>query len=216
MFYTHAPSPFYRMGDIIENLHEVIPCYDSKNNDFSVKFQITKRFVILTPCCSIEKKEAIVVPLKPLDTRLVVSEFLRDDFLLINSRISQKKVLGERAYAKALEEMVNEQTSPEEIAIFENSINYEFFELFVFGEHTDFEEYSVSRKRGKDDTITVNTKCYMISFKDAMRVQSLIFNRDNSRCAKLAELTPMARKALRDKLTFFYSRVPDEDKEYIT
>lgn len=197
------------MGDIIEDFHEVIPHYD-KNNEFSIKISNIEMFVILTPCCSIEHKEAIIVPLKKINEKLIVSEFLRDNLLLVNMPINKKISMGEQAYNKTLEKM-----PLEEQILFRNiNVSYEFCDYFVFDGNDKFKEYSLERKRGKDDIISITTRCHMISFKDAMRVNSSIFER-NGTCNKILELTPVTRKTLRDKLVFFYSRVPDEDKIYL-
>lgn len=209
MFYSEDLSKSYRMGDIIENFYEVIPYYD-KNSYFSIKLIAPAKFVILTPCCSIEKQEAIIVPLKKINEHFIVSEFLRENLLLINTPISKEEVLGKEAYDNALKNI----SSEEEKILFTNiQKRYEFCDSFIFDEHSMLEEYLIERKR-KDNIISKKTRCYMISFKDAMKVQSLVFERGQP-CNKILELSPQTRDILRKKLSSFYSRIPDEDKPYI-
>ena len=211
MFYADGFSENYRMGDIVSGYSEIIPTY-SKNklsNELSLSISIIPSdwFVILTPCCSIENGIINIAPLKGIDTRFLSSEQLIENFLLINQPIPKRSAIGDIAFSKlSIEEQFEIDNAP---------VEYAYIDKFVYDETTHLQEYKVTRKRGKDDVVTIMTGKYMISFKDAAKIQCDIFERNKAIYGKVAELTPLTRQCLRDKMSYYYSRTPLEDQQFL-
>jgi len=211
MFYSESFSSAYRMGDIISGYTEIVPVYTqtraSYEFDLSISIIPSDMFVILTPCCSIENKTVNIAPLKKLDSRFLSSDQLILDFTIINMPISKRIALGEAAFSKLPEH--------EKLELENAPLGYEYIDKFVYDDHSCLKTYKLEKKRSKEELISVATGKYMISFKDVVKIQSILFERHNENCAKVAELTAMARSKLRDKLTYYYSRIPDEDQPYL-
>jgi len=211
MFYSDSFSKAYRMGDIISGYTEIVPVYvpnkaDNKL-DLSISIVPSVLFVILTPCCSIESKVVNIAPLKELEPKFLSSDQLIANFLLINQPISKLSAVGEVAFSKL---------SEGEKLEFENAIpSYAYFDKFIYDDHSRLKEYPMEKKRGKDDVIKITTGKYMISFKNVVKIQSELFDRSNKNCEKIAELTPSSRQILRNKLVYYYSRIPEEDQPFL-
>ena len=211
MFYSGSFSEFYRLGDIVSGYTEIIPKYSSNksNSGLSLSISIAPNdlFIILTPCCSIEKRVVNIAPLKCLDSNFLSSDRLIEDFLLINQPISKRVALGELIFSKL---------SDEDKLAYENApITYEYIDKFIYDDHFLLKKYELTKKRGKDDTITTHTGKYMVSFKDTMKIESELFDRDKCNCVKVAELAAISRDRLREKISFFYSRIPEEDRPFL-
>lgn len=207
MFYSENLSKSYRLGDIIKGFTEIIPMFtisDEGNNDFCIRFVQHDFFVILTPCCSIEKKEAIIVPLKKLDENYLVNNYLKADFQILNRPMTHRESLGDAVYEKA----------PNRPSIEDFTKTYQYIDKFVYNGHPMLPSYNLTRKR-KCVEISLETNTYMISFKDAIRINSNIFDRGYYNCCKYLELDPLTRLELREKLKFFYGRPADEDIEFL-
>ncbi len=217
MFYSDSFSDSYRLGDVIKGYSEIIPTYPLEKNELTIKIAHHKFFVILTPCCSIEGCEAIIAPLKQIDQRFLLSDFIiKHDFLVINNKMKRIDAVGEVLFGT--------KTPKEQEEIIAAEENYEFKDIFVYDGNVEFEPYNITRKKSKlFDELTINTNKYIVSFKDAMRTHCNSFIRNNNQseksstiCEKILELTPQTRSELRNKLSAFYSDVPKEDKPYIT
>lgn len=213
MFYADNISETFRMGDVLKGFSEVLPIYNSPNKsnlyEFELNIKITQNeyYVILTPCCSIEQSEVVIVPLRKIDDKFLLSEYITKNFLIINRPMKRREMIGEIGFNKL---------SPEEQLEIENiHAQYEYLDKFIYGGHALLPEYEISRKRGKDDIIKIKTNNYMISFKDFIKIKSSIFNRENKNCVKYFELSPIARNDLRNKLSYFYSRIPSEDQPFL-
>ncbi|MDV0446814.1 hypothetical protein MsAg5_06710 [Methanosarcinaceae archaeon Ag5] len=80
---------------------------------------------------------------------------------------------------------------------------------FVYAGHDALPTYQL---KYKDKELITN--CYMVNFKDSIHVYSDEINRNNqnlNKCKHL-ELSVQTREELRNKISFFYSRIPDEDQ----
>jgi len=212
MFYTDRISKAFRMGDIIKGYSEILPIYNtntSSSDSFEINLKIISHdyFVILTPCCSIEQKEAIIVPLRKINSNLLMSQYILENFLIINRPMKRREAMGDKTFASL---------SPEEQIEMENAPPaYEYLDKFIYNEHDIFNSYEIYKKRARDDEVRIVTNKYMICFKDAMKISCNLFERNNTNCRKILELSPLSRADLRNKLGKFYSRPAEEDKEFL-
>jgi len=211
MFYSESFSRAYRLGDIITGYTEIVPVYalNKKSAELSLSISVipSDMFVILTPCCSIEQQIVNIAPLKKIDSRFLSSDFLVEDFLLINQPITRREALGGLVFNKL---------TPEEKLEFENMPpEYSYLDKFIYAEHHFLKEYSVTKSFGKGDIKTVATGKHMVSFKDAGKIQCNLFERKKEVYQKIAELSPLTRQKLRDKMAHYYSRIPEEDRSFL-
>ena len=214
MFYSDRVSKCYRMGDVIEGFAVIDPNFHKGSCDVSMDFDIKiKRYsfyVILTPCCSIENNKVALVPLCQINNSLIVNRFIMDNLLKINEIIRPKLVYSDEHYKNLSD---NEKMTADNLPDC-----YTFVDKFIYEGNAMLPEYSISRKLkidGEKQTLELTTTKHMISFKDAISVSCDYFARTNNEALKILELTPEARSILRNKLTAFYGRVPDEDKPYL-
>jgi len=212
MFYTEQISESYRLGDIVCGFTNISPRFEKSTNEnglyqYTVTHSIPRFFSILTPCCSIEKSLALIVAIEKVDNNFLVSQYLRDDLLHVNEKMSKREALGSFVFEKVYntEDKRNEADSkPRE---------YEFADKFVYEENDIFDEYEI-RRQIEDQQIIRSVKYKMINFKKAFSVEWEMFNR-NTACIKVLELSPYGRKLLRDKINHFFGRVPDEDVPFL-
>ena len=194
---------FLRLGDIIEGFSYFIPEFEdfvNKKHDFKIEVKTIQYFVVLTPCCSIEDKVLTLVPLKRLEGNLLKNPYYEEDFTRINQPFNPKFSIPPDIWDnKFTEERKNE--------ILQQEPTYQYMEKFVFGEHEKLEDYTLSFKSVK----SIKTKCYWIDFKDAFTFSCNKIQRGNS-YSKILQLKIGKRHELREKLAWFYSRVPEEDK----
>lgn len=202
MFYSENISEGYRMGDIVTNFYDIIPNFANNSNNLNIQIEKYKYFVILTPCCSIEKKEAIIVPLKEIEGSFLMSNYLLDNFLIINEPMLKIESMGDNIFSK----------QPPEKQQMYNLLpkTYEFVDKFIYDKHEFLDKYHKSYKG-----IEIETSMYMISFKDSVRVKTERFERGFKNCEKTLELSPLSRDILRKKLVHFYGRIPMEDQEFL-
>jgi hypothetical protein len=85
---------------------------------------------------------------------------------------------------------------------------YVFYECFVYEKHDLFPEYTIPRKEGN-----ISTKYYMVDFRHTFRVNSDKVNSPENAPlqTKCLQLSIDTRKDLREKISYYYSRVPKED-----
>jgi hypothetical protein len=85
---------------------------------------------------------------------------------------------------------------------------YVFLEVFIYKEHDLFPQYTIPRKEGN-----ITTRYYMIDFRYAFRVNcdKITRKQQDPLGAKRLQLSISTRAELRDKISFYYSRVPEED-----
>lgn len=209
-FYSNDLSNFFRLGDVIQGFTRVIPKFTQNGTDkmdLNIELVHHDLFVILSPCCSIEDKEAHIVPLKQISDTFLKSNYTANDFSIINNPMSRKEVIGDLNF---------KNVQPDKQIEFENAPKtFEFVDKFVFAGHDLLDKYTIVLKRKNVIIESKETNSYIISFKDMIKVKYSQFDREAKDCKKLLELTPFARNVLRDKMVHFFSRIPDEDKEYL-
>lgn len=192
-----------RLGDIIDGFSYFMPEFEdfvNKKTDFKIEVKVIQYFAVLTPCCSIEDKVIILVPLKKLDANLLKNPYYEEDFTRINRPFSPKFSIPPDIWKDRL-------TDEKRNEILQQEPTYQFMEKFVFGEHEKLDQYTLSFKNTK----SISTKYYWVDFKDAFTISCNKIQRGNS-YEKLLQLKINKRHELREKLAWFYSRIPIEDE----
>lgn len=210
MFYQDGLDQDLRFGDIVRgyiltNAMLEKPIGDAKHSDFTVSISIPQFSVIMTPCCSIERRERsaiILTPLIPVNPRFFDNLYLAEDLTRVNHIMS----LQQSVTSNVLEQMGPEEKKRR----LAEGITYAFIDQFIYKDHESLPEYTVHRKEGED----IATQYYMISFKNLYKVQcnKTISQKESPIESKYLQLSIETREALRTKLAFYYSRPPPEDQ----
>jgi hypothetical protein len=202
MFYElEYPDPFLRMGDIINGFQFIRPDFELLFDDpqsFSLIIEKVEHFVVLTPCCSIEEKKISIVPLRKLPSKLFLNPNFTADFTVLNRPMSPELQLPPDRW-DALPEEVKQRKIGE-------GINYFFQNYYIFHEHDLLPRYHISYKENKFET-----GFYLIDFKDTYSIQAKNIERE-ANLPKVLQLSKAARQDLRDKISNYYFRIPEEDK----
>jgi len=205
-FYHTKPSGLPRFGDVVSGFHNATLKLGAKLDrdfgDFDIAVTHPKYLVILTPCCSIEKTVMSLAPLIQLPHPVFKNPFFAEDPTRINRHVPAKKTLSPTQWEKLPVEDQQERM--------DKADGYVFIEFYVYQEHDLLLRYEIPH-----DKETRKTGHYMVNFKDICRVESKAIDRGNhSELAKLKilELSVQARKELRDKIAYYFARVPDEDQ----
>ena len=205
MFYLISSEATYRFGDVIQGyaLAETEINQPTSLTDYSISVQHPQYSVILTPCCSIENQTILLSPLIQLKQSFFNNPFFVEDFTRINRKMPVEKMVPPAAWPKIPLKKQQE--------MLEKGNALAFYDLFIYEKHDLLPSYEINLK-GQDNLMTNH---YMISFKNCFKINCAQISRSKNipEGTKVLQLSIDARNQLRDKLTYFYSRVPDEDKE---
>ncbi|MHB1037866.1 MAG: hypothetical protein ACYC0Y_24845 [Pirellulales bacterium] len=206
-FYTNRPEPGLRLGDVITGFPVTTPqahrLTDSDDAPRSLVITVDQpRFlVVMTPCCSIEDGSVVLAPLNMVRSAFFMNPYFDADLTRINRRVTSKDSLPPIAW---------EQMKPEQRAA---KLNEEpglvFLECFVYAPHPLLPLYTLRK-----NAWTKETGHYLVDFKTLYRLECSLIKRNApapTGCNKLLQLTANARKEMRDKLTYFFSRPAKED-----
>lgn len=204
-FYEKTRSNSFRFGDVVNGFLAATPNLTNpissvEEIDCNIELLLPKFCVILSPCCSISDQVISLCPLIHVRNSFFNNPYFAEDLTRINRIIPPDKSLPPQAWEKMPEKQRSERMA--------KGHAYGFVELFVYKEHLIFPEYTVHKKEGP-----LNTKHYMIDFRNAFRVNcSKIKKPDNVPIeTKVLQLSIDARSELRDKISSYYTRLPDED-----
>jgi hypothetical protein len=206
MFYEEKADPGFRFGDIIKGFITVTPRIDNPplnigNSDHSIEISNPPFYVVLSPCCSISDKMISLSPLIPVKDSIFNNPHFLEDLTRINRLVPPEKALPPNVYEKLSKEKFDE--------IMGKGLSYTHMELFIYKENEIFPEYTINRRNEPN----LNTKYYMVDFRGIYRVNcSKIITPSNVPSElKHLQLTVKSRSELRDKISFYFARRPDED-----
>ena len=206
MFYQDQIDSEFRFGDVIKGFVSATPKINnppinSYNSTYSIQISNPLFYIILSPCCSISDKVISLSPLIPVLSTFFLNPYFTEDLTRINRIVTPDKALPPIAFEKMPEETKEEHLNKEPA--------YTFVDLFVYEKNELFPEYTISFKK----TDSIQTNYYMIDFRNTYRVDcSMIKNPSNVPIdLKFLQLTVKTRSELRDKITKYYGRIPDDD-----
>jgi hypothetical protein len=206
MFYLSEHDQYYRFGDVIRGFVSVTPNLDEpilKRTipPYLVEVDFPAHCVVLSPCCSIGDKMISLTPLIKVRNTFFNNSYLAEDLTRINRVMKPEQSVPDGAWDRMLQE--------ERLKRMASGEAYSFVELFVYEEHELLPKYSVNMK-GKPN---IETGCYMIDFRNIFKVQckKIIKSEQAPIEAKVLQLSIGARSELRDKLSFYFGRTPEED-----
>ena len=207
VFYQDKIDNAFRFGDVLKgfisstpNLSDPLlkPLYE----DYSIVVSNPSYCAIISPCCSISDKVISLSPLIPVRNSFFQNPYFTEDLTRINRRLTAPQMaFPPQAWEDMPPEKKQEHLGKEPF--------YTLVDLFVYKDHEIFPEHEV-HMRGVDN---IKTRYYMIDFRNTFKVNcSKIKNPKNVPIeAKCLQLTIESRKELREKISDYYGRTPDED-----
>lgn len=102
MFYLEIPTPLLRLGDILLGNVVGVPTLtpfdkSDQGTEYRIELLRSNYLVILDPCCSIGKNNAIVVtPLIPVKTDFYKNPLFKENILKINEMVFPQEAIPPR------------------------------------------------------------------------------------------------------------------------
>jgi len=204
MFYDEKPEQRLRFGDIIKGYIGITPVInvldvDVRNCDFNIEVSYPEFFVVLTPCCSIEKKTLIIAPLERVLGSFFLNPYFVKDLTGINKKMTAEQSVSPNIFKSWSSEEREKRVSEEP--------HFALTEFFVYEKHDLLPEYEINMK----DVENIKTKYYMVNFKKTFNIKCDLINKNGDFALKVLQLSLGSRNDLRDKIGSFYSSRPIED-----
>lgn len=193
-----------RFGDVVTGFAATSPEFKIPPSDEPLNWRIRiiqpKHFVVLSPCCSIEKGCLLIAPLAKIRPAFLSNPYLAEDLTRINAFVPPEKTIPPNAW----ENLPSEEKAKRLTA----GAGYVFLECFVYAPHEYLGTYQLHRQGG-----AIQQSSYLIDFGTTFRVECDAISRDRPAPTgtKVIELTVDTRKALRNKIAAYYTRIPEED-----
>ena len=204
MFYTDTTDNALRFGDVLRGFVISTPNLDNplKRNIYKLDVEHPDFCVILSPCCSIKDDVVAVSPLINIRNTFFKNPYFKEDLTRINRVMSPENAVIPEVWAQLPEEERQKRLLEGE--------TYAFDDLFIYEANDLFPKYPVHMREGAN----FETNYYMIDFKNIIKVICSDIKSINERplAAKLLQLTIPIREELRQKISFYYTRIPEEDK----
>lgn len=204
MFYEERPDKALRFGDVVQGFVSLTPAVDGPilaldQSAYSVEVRLGL-CAILSPCCSIRDGLLSLAPLRRVPSQYLENEYFAADLTNIDRKMEPHQALPRRRW-EALPDPVKQ-------ARLREGRTFALMEMFIYDAHDFLPTYEVHVRR---QPRTIGH--YMIDFRDAFRIScsAIAAPHQSPLDAKLLQLTVTARQELRDKIVFYYSRVPDEE-----
>jgi len=205
VFYERKREAALRFGDVVCGFVLSTPRLDdpilnSDQLDCDLAISLPPFCAILSPCCSIRDKVLSLAPLKPVIGTFFGNPYFVDDLTNINRKMPPEVTMPPHAWDKLCEQERERRRR--------EGSGYAFVGLFIYERNDLLPEHEVHTRKGP-----VRTGYYMIDFRDTFKVScsKVIGPKQSPVEAKWLQLSLTARQELRDKIAFYYSRVPQED-----
>lgn len=205
MFYERSLSQALRFGDVLRGFFltsshvKEVRLY----SDFAVNVELPAFSIVLSPCCSISDRMIVLSPLVQVRGAFFKNPYFSEDLTRINRRMEPEQTVPPSTWAAFAPEEKARRLSEESA--------YAFGELFVYEGHSAFPAYEIPRKEG-----SIKTNYYMIDFRNSHKVNCnrIVSAKDSPVENKVLELTIQTRTELRQKISDYYARIPQEDKNF--
>ncbi len=210
MFYQEERDQALRFGDVLRGYLSANPnikepfLYPIRNNySYNIDIEMPIFSVVLTPCCSIGDNVISLTPLIRLRSDFFKNPHFLEDFTIINREMEPEKSVPPdkwREFPVAEKERRTEEGK-----------SYILLNLFVYEKNDLFPKYSI---RGHE------INYYMIDFRNIHVLKcGMIKQPEKTKSeyspildSKCLQLSIHARSELRDKIAYYYARMPEEDK----
>lgn len=209
MFYAEKTDNYLRFGDVVRGyilpnttIKEPILSIKSESHNYTIDVEMPYS-VVLTPCCSIGESTISLTPLIKVRSNFFKNPYFAEDLTRINRKMEPQQAYSPNEWEKFSIE--------EQQRYLAEKINYALLNLFIYEENETFKKYTLRKRE-----ITY----YMINFKDIYTMKCAMIKRPEELKpedapiieSKILQLSIQARSELRDKIVFYYSRIPEEDE----
>ena len=209
MFYAEETDNYLRFGDVVRGyilpnttIKEPILSFKSESHNYTIDVEMPYS-VVLTPCCSIGESTISLTPLIKVRSNFFKNPYFAEDLTRIN-----RKMEPQQAHSPG--EWKNFSLEEQQRYLAEG-INYALLNLFIYDENEIFKKYTLRKRE-----ITY----YMINFKGTYTMKCAMIKRPEELKpedapiieSKVLQLSIQARSELRDKIVYYYSRIPEEDE----
>jgi len=204
MFYNDHPGGDLRFGDVVRGFVATSPEFKLPSTDdpptWRLKVTLAKHFVVLSPCCSIDRGCLLLAPLLKIRPAFLTNPYLSEELTRLNTPVPADKSMTPSAWA-GLPEMEKAKRLAKGPGLI-------FGECFIYAPNDCLGSYQMPTKGGTADQST-----YLVDFGTTFRMECEAVSRDKPAPAgtKLLELSIETRTLLRTKIAAYFARVPDED-----
>jgi hypothetical protein len=218
MFYAEQSSGKLRFGDVVSGYVTAVPNQEKPIVEsfvgYEVRVKLDPHLVVLTPCCSIKEKTMCVVPLIEAKRRSLFfeNENYRKDMTLLNHPLLP------REWRELGEQEVTSESEEEQMYVHDS--------LFIYLENIQLPKYKVKTKNKENKVEEFEAGYYYIDFRNISNVKcSCIAHEKEGKpkpkydellmqmlSSKKLELSIDTRSDLRNKLAYYFLRVPEEDR----
>lgn len=207
VFYQEKFDKGFRFGDVLKGFVSSTPTISDPllkpdQGDYAIEVSKPSYCAIISPCCSISDKVISLSPLVPIRNSFFNNPYFAEDLTRINRRLAEPRFAFPPHVWFGFPDGKKQE-------YFGKEPFYTLVDLFIYKEHEIFPEYEVHMK-GCDN---IKTKYYMIDFRNTFKVNcSTIKSPQNVPTeAKCLQLTIESRRELREKISQYYGRTPNED-----
>jgi len=205
MFYQDKIDKELRFGDVLEGFIFLTSLSIREPKMFkkcSLNIEIPKYCVLITPCCSIHNKILTICPLKKVRNTFFGNPYFKENLTNINRLMEPKNVLPPYKWVTLTQEQKENRLRV--------GMTFAFLELFIYEKSSFFEECEVNIKNEEN----IKTSYYMIDFRDTYKVDCLKLSNFEEELINLKhlQLSIETRSELRNKISDYYFRAPEEDE----
>lgn len=208
MFYQDNMDNALRFGDVLRGYIAITPSIkgpilapSTLNEGYNIDVNLPIFSVVLSPCCSIGHGIITLTPLIKVRKAFFDNPYFLEDLTRINRKMEPEQTVPPNIWEKFPSEEKQKHS--------EEGYGYTFLELFIYEKNDLFPKYTIHRKREN-----IETKYYMINFRNAyiLNCEKIKTPEDAPLDSKCLQLSLQARSELRDKIAYYYARIPKEDK----
>jgi hypothetical protein len=209
MFYVEKTDNYLRFGDVVRGyilpnttIKEPILSFKSESHNYTIDVEMPYS-VVLTPCCSIGENTISLTPLIEVRSNFFKNPYFTDDLTRINRKMEPQQAHSPDEWGKFSLEKQQRYLA--------EGLNYALLNLFIYGESEIFKKYTMRQRE-----ITY----YMLNFRNVYTIKCAMIKRPEKVKpedapiieSKVLQLSIQARSELRDKIVYYYSRIPEEDE----
>lgn len=203
MFYQEEMDEALRFGDILKGY--ILAASSIEEPDLSKNYKIDINLpifcAVISPCCSIGERKISLSPLIELRNSFFDNPYLAEDLTRINRKMEPQQSVPSHIWDNLTEEERQKRLR--------EGYAYAFLEFFVYEKNDLFPKYTIHRRQGN-----IETNYYMIDFRNIYKIncEKIVDPKNAPLESKCLQLSIQARSELRDKVAFYYARIPEEDK----
>ncbi len=208
MFYQKEIDEALRFGDVLRGYISVTPNIEEpvldrfkEKHKVNIDLYLPSFAVVISPCCSIGDKVISLTPLIQLRPAFFDNPYFSQDLTRINRKMKPQQAVAPEVWDRFPDEEKRKRL--------EAGDTYALLELFVYEENDSFPQYTLHRRQGD-----IKTNYYMIDFRNIYKLncKKIVTPQNSPLESKYLQLSIQTRSELRDKIAFYYARVPEEDK----